>query len=629
VTGHRRLVSVALDFLSFFLLFHCGTLAARQRIATQAASPGVSEASRLIVHVRDESGAAFSELAMVNLQSVSSSNVVSAPTDGGQTIFDGLGLGAYTVVVTAPGYVTVSERVEISISSQQEQIFVTLKLETDSRIVSAPVGPPMVSPKLQKELSKAVEALHLNKLDAAQKHLDAASRLAPSNPEVSYLRGLLADRQGDVAAAKSSWQKTLSLDPKHTLALLALGTILARTGDFAGAKVYLERSLETDPDSWHAHELLSIVCFRQGAYQEAVTHAERSLELGKSLANGARLPLAEALMAQNEPDRAANTLNVFLQGDPPQAQAAVARRLLKKLKDGEAPAQPASAGDPPLPTQVSIAPEESLLKLDLPKWLPSNVDDSVPAVEPGVACPLQKVLDGAAERVLEFTKTVDRFTATESLDHQVVDEWGLPTREEKRSFNYVVSIVEVSPGYLNVEEYRNGTQDLSVFPDAIATRGLPAVVLLFHPYYRGDFDLSCEGLGRWKGGLAWQVHFSPKPGKRSRLRGYRASVNGPSVPIPLKGRAWIEKSSLQVVRVETDLEAPMPEIKLLAEHQDIEFGPVRFRNQRAELWLPMTADIYFDLHGHRIRRKTTFQNYLLFSVDEKQSISAPKEAKTP
>ena len=93
----------------------------------------------------------------------------------------------------------------------------------------------------------------------------------------------------------------------------------------------------------------------------------------------------------------------------------------------------------------------------------------------------------------------------------------------------------------------------------------------------------------------------------------------------MKGRAWIQKDTLQVVRIETDLVAPLPDIKLAAEHQDIEFGPVKFRNGKEELWLPASADIYFDLRGHKLRRKHSFTDYLLFSVDDKQKISAPKE----
>jgi tetratricopeptide (TPR) repeat protein len=419
-------------------------------------------------------------------------------------------------------------------------------LEAQQQAVPPPVAPRPLSLKVQRELSKAVGAMHENNVDLAHKHLDAAYRFAPANPEVNYLLGLLADRQGNAASARASWEKTITLDPNHTLALLGLATLLARGGDFPGAEAHLQRVLKRDPNSRRAHQLLSIL----------------------------------------EHSRSENS------------------------------ARPAGANLADLP----------YLKPDLPRWLPENVDDSVPAIEAGVSCPAQEILDGAADHVQEFTKSVDRITATEVLNHQVVDEWGFPIREIKRSFEYLVAISEVRKGALSVQEYRNGAQDLSVFPDAIATKGLPATVLVFHPYYRDDYDFVCEGLGQWQGGLAWQIHFAQKQGVSSRIRSYSAGFGRPSTLIALKGRAWVDKDTLQVVRMESDLQAPLPQIKLLAEHMDIQFGPVRFRNQKEPIWLPMAADIYFDLRGRRIRRRNEFRNYLLFSVEDRQSISAPKEA---
>ncbi len=597
--------------------------------ATEAlGTPGASGGAQLTVYVRDESGAVFSGLALVTLQNLASQTLATSRTMGGRAVFEDLGAGEYTAVVDSPGYLTANEHANISLPEQQEQIFVTLKRDPDSRIVSSPIGPPVLSPKLQRELSKTVEALHANNLDVAQKHLEAAYRLAPSNPEVNYLRGLLADRQGNVASAQTNWEKTISLDPKHNLALQGLAAILARRSDFTGARGYLERVLQSDPNSWHAHQLLSVVCVRQGGYQEAVTHAERSLELGKNLANSVRLTLAEALIAQDQRERAATTLQAFLKAGPPPAQAEIANGLLRKLKLGTLALEHSSPGDSAPSAEAASLAELPLLKPDLPTWLPADVDDSAPAVEAGTSCPTQEVLDGTAKRVQEFMSSVDRITATELLDHQVVNEWGLPTHEEKRSFEYLVSISKIRDGYLGVQEYRNGTQDLSVFPDGIATTGLPAAVLVFHPYYREDYQMNCEGLGRWKGGDAWQIHFAQKQGKSSRIRGYRAGLNAPTTPVALKGRAWVDKDTLQVVRIETDLQAPMPEIKYLAEHMDIEYGPVKFKKQNETMWLPMTADIYFSLRGRRIRRRNVFQKYLLFSVDEKQIISAPKEVQT-
>jgi tetratricopeptide (TPR) repeat protein len=582
---------------------------------------------RLTITVREEGGASFSGLATVTLQHHEGSDLSTGTTMGGQVIFDGLGTGEYTIVVSAPGYLTANERMTFTHSSVDEQVTIMLKHDSGLAGTFAPAGPPVLSPKLQKELSKAAEALQTNRLEEAQKHVDSAYRLAPGNPEVNYIRGLLADRRGNMASAQSSWEKTLSLDPKHSLALQALATVVARKGDYAAAQGYLERALQVNPDSWHALELLSIVCFRQANYAEAVSHAERSLELGKNLANGARLPLAESLIAQNQVGAAREVLRAFLNANPPQAQAAFANKLLQKLSVMASAAQASPESSPAAATVASL-PELPLLKPELPKWLPVNVDEFQPAVEPGVACPLREILDGAANHVREFMKSVDHITATELLDHEVVNDWGFVTRNEKRSFNYLVSISEIRPGQLSVEEYRNGTRDPKVFPDAIATTGLSAAVLVFHPYYRDDYEMRCEGLGRWKGHPAWQMHFSQKPGKPSRLRGYRASVGGPLTPIALKGRAWVEKDTLQVARMETDLQTPLSEIKLLAEHIDIEFGPVIFRNKNVSMWLPMTADIYIDLRGRRIRRKNAFSNYLLFSVDEKQNISAPGESKT-
>src|SRR5882762_216543 len=319
---------------------------AAQRTGTQAPSaPGSSEGARLTVYVRDENGSSFSGLALVTLQHLTSQTLSTGPTTGGKAIFDELGPGEYTAVVDAPGYVTASERVNITLPNQQEQVIVTLKRDNDSLMASAPAGPPMLSPKLQKELSRTAEALQANNLDAARKHLDTAYHLAPSNPEVNYIRGLLADRQGNLASAQASWEKTIALDPKHSLALLGLAAILARRADFAGAKGYLERVLQSDPNSWHAHQLLSVICVRQRDYQEAVTHAERSLDLGKNLANSVRLTLAEALMAQDERERAAATLQAFLRAGPPPAQAEIANGLLRKLASGALALEHSTAED--------------------------------------------------------------------------------------------------------------------------------------------------------------------------------------------------------------------------------------------------------------------------------------------
>jgi len=74
---------------------------------------------------------------------------------------------------------------------------------------------------------------------------------------------------------------------------------------------------------------------------------------------------------------------------------------------------------------------------------------------------------------------------------------------------FVVPSCKVKGG---AEEYRqNFGRKLAVapvdFPDGVLTNGLPALVLIFHQHNVGNFEMVYEGLGRWNGTPAWQVHY--------------------------------------------------------------------------------------------------------------------------
>src|ERR1700732_3195598 len=100
------------------------------------------------------------------------------------------------------------------------------------------------------------------------------------------------------------------------------------------------------------------------------------------------------------------------------------------------------------------------------KWMPPDVDEKVPPVEAGASCAVDDVVSKAGKQLMELVKDVDRFAATESLTHESIHKFGFPSSPEKRKFDYVVSIQEVQHGYLNVEEYRNGSGGATAdFPD--------------------------------------------------------------------------------------------------------------------------------------------------------------------
>ncbi len=254
-------------------------------------------------------------------------------------------------------------------------------------------------------------------------------------------------------------------------------------------------------------------------------------------------------------------------------------------------------------------------------WELVDVDTVVPRVDPDVPCPLEAVLKSAGERAKELVNSLPRFTATERMEHYAADangEWGNPTTI---TFNYVVEMQQVRPGMLVMEETRDGRKSLERFPAHLATTGLPAVAMVFHPFYVGEYNMKCEGLGTWAGHSAWQIHFQLRPDKFPRLRGYRIKDN--VYGLKLKGRAWVDAGTFQVLHIDTDLLEPVMEIPLLREHLSVDYRPVHFKKENEDLWLQQSAEVFMDYRGHHYRRKHTFSNFLLFTVDVNQTDAVP------
>ncbi|HEY6904368.1 MAG TPA: carboxypeptidase-like regulatory domain-containing protein [Candidatus Acidoferrales bacterium] len=256
-------------------------------------------------------------------------------------------------------------------------------------------------------------------------------------------------------------------------------------------------------------------------------------------------------------------------------------------------------------------------------WIPPSLDDTVPSVDPAVACPLPDILRMTGQRMTELVANLEKFSATEQVEHFKINAAGLRGSPDVRSFDYVVLISRNRWGLFQLDEYRNGSVDPAQFPAGIATVGLPAMALIFHPILASDFDFKCEGLGQSGGHPAWQIHFAQRPDRPSRIRQYIIQKN--SYPVPIKGRAWIDPGTDQVVRLESELIKPIPAIALTRERLSIEYGSVEFHSNGQRLWLPEVAELYAERGTARYYRRHAFTNFKLFTVATNESIQ-PKEA---
>jgi hypothetical protein len=273
---------------------------------------------------------------------------------------------------------------------------------------------------------------------------------------------------------------------------------------------------------------------------------------------------------------------------------------------------------------VDATPAAPTASLEPASWVPPGIDAAIPATDPNVECPVPDILHGTGLRMKQFVGNLEKFTATESVEHFVVDSLGKRQAPTTRDFEYVVMVARDSGGGFALDEFRNGSVDPAQFPARIATQGLPGLALLFHPFLSSDFKFTCEGFGQWAGKPAWQVHFVQRPDRPGRILGYRAAEKYST--LALKGRAWIDPSTYQVLRLETQLIEPLRDMGLTEEHIAVSYQPVRFRSQDQQLWLPETADLYVERQGRRYYRRHTFSHFQLFTVDTTQSIQLAKES---
>jgi tetratricopeptide (TPR) repeat protein len=562
-----------LAILAGVLWFAQADVLRAQRIAPPVLLPETTNPAingQINVRVQQDTGSPFASPFTVTLRSSDMSvNLTGSFNQAGQTAFTGIPAGQYLLEVTAPGYSPVREQVSVNLSGQVQNIAVAMIPEGSvdpSRIPSSGVVPP----KAIKETEKGLRALQVGKLDETQTHLTRALAIAPNFADGNYLMGVLLLRRNESGKALTYLQKAVDVAPNHAPALLALGQAAYFQRDYVRATASLEQSLREQPRAPQAAIAQQLIA--------------RMRESTQSKADG-------SAAAENS-----STADLAIHKDS------------------------ADAGNPD-PTALADLP--AITPVTETNWIPPDIDQERLVLDSGASCQLNDVIQATGDRVRELVENVDRFTATEKVEHFSLSPLGLQISRETRKFDYMVEIRPFGAHDLDVQEYRNGSVSAQQFPGHIGTIGLPTVALVFHPDYQEKYEFVCEGRGAWRGKPAWMVHFQQRTDRKSAMLVYR--VGGKSFAVGLKGRAWIDTVNSQILAIETDTMRPVPEIRLMRDHQLIEYGPVDFRNDTLHLWLPKSADWYSSLSGQRYHRRHTFSHFLLFSVDDQQKIGKPKE----
>ncbi len=621
-TPHRSKANFRLT--TSFLIVLAGILAAATPSAAQGVPAGMGpgtmgapaagrNGATVQVIILDENKKPLKQQSLIRLTNQSTGAVFFQTTRDSEAKFSDLPATKYLIEVGAAGYLGMHE--EIAVKDIAYDVKETVTLSRDPAAVNLSLKDPGQLPsKARKEAEKGMQALELSNFVEARKHLEAANRLYATSSSINFLLGYLALQQKDQGQEFSYLTTATKLDPQNLQAQNLLGRLYYEKGDYAHAVEAEEIVIARSADSLSARKVLADSYLQLKQFEKARENSQWIVDKGGSEAAAARLVLGQALAGLHKDEAAIKALKAYLDGDPSPLAVRPVKQLIAQLEKRQAQGEAAANA-----TVVDLDVTTTTDSTSGSAGMPADIDAQKPSVAAGVPCPAN-ILKATANPSKDLVDSVAQFSAIEHMVHENLSAEGTPRNRETRQVNYVVSISEPTQGTLMVQEYRDfGVLDV---PGNIKTTGLAVLAIAFHPLFRDDFEMKCEGLGDWDGQAAWLVHFRQLEDKPSRLRTY--VVNGNNYPVRLKGRAWIRADNLQITHLETDLVRPIPEIRLMTEHTSVSYGPVQFKRNDIDLWLPKSAELYVHFNKRRFHRSENFDHFMLFATDAAQKAKAPK-----
>jgi VWFA-related protein len=254
--------------------------------------------------------------------------------------------------------------------------------------------------------------------------------------------------------------------------------------------------------------------------------------------------------------------------------------------------------------------KETLHKIPELKGLEPATDQSqLPGILRRVSANLQKF-------VVDFVDTTALETVEETGDLPRGGGYGyeLTTERTVQKFRYLM-LARREGSAFTLGEHRTDLQGREEHPQKraktfIKTTGFAAMPLFFGPLQQpwSDFRL----LGQQTAGgtrtevVAFAEHIEP-----TAVMG-RFAFGEASIPILLQGVAWIRSSDYQILKMRTDLLAPLPPLERVTTL--VLYARTQFQASPTVLWLPKGVEVKVGLGDYKFSNRHKYSDYQLFRV---------------
>lgn len=536
-----------------------------------------------------------------------------------------------TVSVTKKGYPTVHAYANYGASGQPFSIMVVLKqpvrdptVLTQSELVSklAPrlrtLGPAdgLAEKDVKAYARAAGEFLDRHRLDLAVPSLEHVLASSPSCHRCRVMTALAEMQWGDWANAENQLAKAVNaVIANRQLPLpepwVAYGVWTDWQHDPDKAITYLRQAVIIAPkDALALQELGRAQC-------QIMDWEEAEIVLKNALAAGAgeeaRLLHVKAILWAGTEKDAEAEMKRYVGELPDKKLSPEARGIAEMIQERKQDDQ----------AMVKLQERQKEPYVDYLRNPPAELQHIDP---PGNGVELTSILSAVGNNIADLFQKFPNTSSVEVVHQEKLDHKGKNAGSVDQKFRYLCLMPSGEWGP-QTDEYRADSTGSAATLRGLRdhymlTSGFVAAPLVFHPAYQKGSTFRLLGKQKVKGRDAFVITFAQDP-KRARM--YGVFKDGETSRTTFyQGAAWIDVQDHQILRLCTDLLAPLPVVKLQTERTDIDFGEVHFASIPQQFWLPSVVTVDLDWAGQHLRNRHQYSDFVVFNVDALEKIAKPK-----
>ena len=296
--------------------------------------------------------------ATVRLETEEGDLVFERPTaSDGQFEVMNLSKLVYRLTVSADGYLTYHEPLDLSRSPQRAIVSVMLSPSTKEEPVAQPSRTDAAASKAaRQEYQKGARAVATNQLDEAAAHFQKAVDEYPCYARAQTLLALAFIRHREVAQAEAALRKAIACDADFLKAYLDLGELLNLEKRYDESEAVLGEGLRRLPGFWKFHYQLGIADYGQREWAKAEGDFLKAVSLNPTAPADLHVKLADVYSKEGAYDKAYSEMVEYLRLEPQGRFAPRIREVMQQMRTTGAVHHPATEAVNPPPPPFLVNP---------------------------------------------------------------------------------------------------------------------------------------------------------------------------------------------------------------------------------------------------------------------------------